>query len=320
MSGLVNGKWVNGDVAAEEIKNGAFHRQETTFRQTEIVAQQGRYQLFVSYLCPWASRTLIFHKLKGLENIIQLSVAEPQISDSGWEFSTPQDAGEQVGPVRFLHQLYTATDKYYTGKVSVPVLWDRLEGRIINNESADIIRILNAGFDQLTGNRLDFYPSALRADIDRWNETIYHNINNGVYKTGFAKTQESYNQAATTLFCALDEVEAHLTTHRYLAGNTLTEADWRLFVTLIRFDVAYHGAFKCNLRRIEDYPNLSNYLRELYQWPGVQETVNIDHIKAGYYGILWLNPTGIVPLGPVVDLHRPHNRAALGESVVAVTR
>ncbi|QTF07621.1 glutathione S-transferase family protein [Brenneria izadpanahii] len=320
MSGLVDGKWVSGDVAAEEIKNGAFHRQETTFRQTEIVAQSGRYQLFVSYLCPWASRTLLFRKLKGLENVIKLSIAEPCIGDNGWEFSAPQEAGERVGPIRFLHQLYTATDKHYTGKVSVPVLWDRQEGRIVNNESADIIRILNSGFDQLTGNDLDFYPPALRGDIDGWNEIIYHGINNGVYKTGFAKTQESYNQAATTLFSTLDKVEAHLASHRYIAGDTLTEADWRLFVTLVRFDVAYHGAFKCNLRRIEDYPNLSNYLRELYQWPGVKETVNIGHIKAGYYGIRWLNPTGIVPLGPAADFERPHDRKRLGASRVALKR
>lgn len=320
MAGLVDGKWVSGDVAAEEIKNGAFHRQETTFRQSEIVAQPGRYQLFVSYLCPWASRALIFRKLKGLENVITLSIAEPCIRDNGWEFSKPQDAGEQLGPIRFLHQLYTATDPHYTGKVSVPVLWDRQEGRIVNNESADIIRILNDDFDRLTGNNLDFYPPTLRGEIDRWNETIYHGINNGVYKTGFAKTQESYNQAVTVLFSTLDKVEAHLATRRYIAGDTLTEADWRLFVTLVRFDVAYHGAFKCNLRRIEDYPNLSNYLRELYQWPGVKETVNIGHIKAGYYDIRWLNPTGIVPLGPLVDFERPHDRKRLGASRVAAKR
>ncbi|MEC5318660.1 glutathione S-transferase family protein [Brenneria populi subsp. brevivirga] len=318
MAGLVDGKWVNGDVAAEEIKNGAFHRQETLFRQTEVAAEPGRYQLFVSYFCPWASRTLIFRKLKGLENIIRISIAEPHIGDNGWEFSAPQDAGGKVAPIRFLHQLYTASDKNYTGKVSVPVLWDRQEGRIVNNESADIIRILNDSFDQLTGNRLDFYPPALRGDIDRWNDLIYHGINNGVYKTGFAKTQESYNQAVATLFASLDVVEAHLAANRYLAGGTLTEADWRLFVTLTRFDVAYHGAFKCNLRRIEDYPNLSNYLRDLYQWPGVKETVNIAHIKAGYYGIKWLNPTGIVPAGPRIDFSRPHDRERLGASRTAL--
>ncbi|MCV9880060.1 glutathione S-transferase family protein [Brenneria izbisi] len=317
MSGLVDGKWVNGDVAAEEIKNGAFHREETKFRQTEIVPESGRYQLFVSYLCPWASRTLIFRKLKGLENIIQLSIAEPHIGDNGWEFTTPQDAGEHVAPIRFLHQLYSASEPHYTGKVSVPVLWDRVEGRIVNNESADIIRILNDAFNHLTDNHLDFYPPALRSEIDSWNETIYHNVNNGVYKTGFSKTQASYDHAIIPLFSTLDKLEQHLTTHRYIAGDTLTEADWRLFVTLIRFDVAYHGAFKCNLRRIEDYPHLSNYLRELYQWPGVAETVNIDHIKAGYYGIAWLNPTQIVPAGPETDLYRPHNRNALGESTIA---
>lgn len=317
MSGLVDGKWVSGDVAAEEIKNGAFHRQKTRFRQTEIVPEAGRYQLFVSYLCPWASRTLIFRKLKALEKIIPISIAEPRIGDNGWEFSTPQDAGERVAPIRFLHQLYTASEPHYTGKVSVPVLWDRQEGRIINNESSEIIRILNDAFNDLNDNRLDFYPAALRGEIDSWNETIYHNVNNGVYKTGFSRTQKSYDQSVTALFSTLDELEKHLATHRYIAGNTLTEADWRLFVTLIRFDVAYHGAFKCNLRRIEDYPNLSNYLRELYQWPGIAETVNIDHIKAGYYGILWLNPTGIIPKGPLVDLYRLHNREQLGKSVIA---
>ncbi|MEQ9865288.1 glutathione S-transferase family protein [Pectobacterium aroidearum] len=317
MSGLVNGKWVNGDVAAEEIKNGAFHREETKFRQTELVPEAGRYQLFVSYLCPWASRTLIFRKLKGLENIISLSVANPRIADNGWEFATPQDAGEHVGEIHYLHQLYTASVPDYTGKVSVPVLWDRVEGRIVNNESADIIRMLNSEFNDLTGNHLDFYPSDLRAEIDSWNETVYHNVNNGVYKTGFAKTQEHYNDAVTTLFTTLDELDDHLGNHRYMLGDTLTEADWRLFVTLVRFDVAYHGAFKCNLKRIADYPNLSNYLRELYQWPGVAETVNIDHIKAGYYGIAWLNPTQIVPVGPLVDLSQSHNRETVGKSRIA---
>ena len=311
MAGLVNGKWVSGDVAKEEIKNGAFHREETAFRQTHLEPEAGRYQLFVSYLCPWASRTLIFRHLKGLEKFIQVSVAQPVIGENGWTFDTPQDAGEKIEQVRYIHQLYTASDAHYTGKVSVPVLWDRREGRIINNESADIIRILNHTFDALTGNRDNFYPAALREDIDRWNEVIYHDVNNGVYKTGFAKTQASYNAAVTQLFGTLDTLEAHLNTHRYMAGEYITEADWRLFVTLVRFDSAYHGAFKCNIRRIEDYRNLSNYLRELYQWPGVSDTVNLAHIKQGYYGILWLNPTGIVPAGPQLDLRRPHDRQSL---------
>ncbi|WP_192457395.1 glutathione S-transferase family protein [Musicola keenii] len=314
MSGLVNGKWVDGDVAAEEIKNGAFHRQETRFRETALVPEAGRYQLFVSYLCPWASRTLIFRALKGLESIVAVSVAEPTIGEQGWEFRTPQDVGEHLEPVRYLHQLYTASDAHYTGKVSVPVLWDRNTGRIVNNESSDIIRILNQAFDVLTGNRLDLYPTELRAEIDRWNTLIYDNINNGVYKTGFAKTQEHYDGAVTALFDALDTVEAHLATHRYLAGDTLTEADWRLFVTLVRFDTAYHGAFKCNIRRLEDYQHLSGYLRELYQWPGISSTVNLSHIKIGYYGIRWLNPTGIVPKGPTVDFTRPHRRDHVGPS------
>lgn len=230
--------------------------------------------MFLISLCPWASRTLIFRKLKGLENIVSLSIAQPVIADNGWEFTTPQDAGEHVTPVRYLHQLYTASDAHYTGKVSVPVLWDRIEGRIVNKESADIIRLFNRQFYSLTGNNEYYYPLALRSTIDEWNEVIYHNINNGVYKTRFAKTQEHYESAVTTLFETLDHVETHLATHRYIAVDTITEADWRLFVTLVRFDVAYHGAFKCNIRRIEDYPHVSNYLRELYQWPVIKETVN----------------------------------------------
>jgi putative glutathione S-transferase len=311
VSGLVNGKWVSGDVAKEEIKNGAFHREETAFRETHIEPQAGRYQLFVSYLCPWASRTLIFRHLKGLEKFISVSIAQPVIGENGWTFDEPQDAGDKIPAIRHVHELYTASDAHYTGKVSVPVLWDRQAGRIVNNESADIIRILNHTFDALNGNQDDFYPAPLREEIDRWNEIIYHDVNNGVYKTGFAKTQESYGVAVTRLFSTLDMLEAHLDSHRYIAGEYLTEADWRLFVTLVRFDSAYHGAFKCNIRRIEDYPNLSNYLRELYQWPGISDTVNLAHIKQGYYGILWLNPTGIVPAGPELDLRRAHNRERL---------
>ncbi|MFP1762040.1 glutathione S-transferase family protein [Lonsdalea quercina] len=311
MSGLVEGRWVVGDVAAEETENGAFHRQATRFRETTIAPEAGRYQLFVSYFCPWASRTLIFRKLKALEPVISLSVAEPHIGEQGWAFSTPQEAGPHLPAVRYLHELYTASDAHYTGKVSVPVLWDRREGRIVNNESADIIRLFNSAFNTLTGNVEDFYPAALRPDIDRWNTLIYETINNGVYKTGFSRTQEHYTQAVTALFASLDTVDAHLANHRYLTGDTVTEADWRLFVTLVRFDVAYHGAFKCNIRRIEDYPHLSHYLRDLYQQPGIRETVNIDHIKTGYYGIRWLNPTGIVPQGPEIDLDRPHNRHTL---------
>lgn len=324
MPQLVDGKWVNDDVAASEMKNGAFHREATKFRdwitpdgsagpagQKGYPAEAGRYQLFVSYLCPWASRTLAMRNLKGLQDIISVSIAEPVIGENGWEYPDTADAGEKVGRISFQHQLYTASDPHYTGKVSVPVLWDRKEGRIVNNESADIIRMMNTAFDGLTGNRLDFYPEQLRAAIDEWNALIYETVNNGVYRAGFAKTQAAYEEAVTALFGTLDQLERHLDTNRYIAGEYLTEADIRLFVTLIRFDAAYFGAFKCNLHRIEDYPNLSAYTRELYQWPGIAETVRIDHIKRGYYSIAHINPTKIVSKGPDLDFTRPHDRERL---------
>lgn len=324
MPGLVNGVWVRGDVANGEIKGGAFQREPTRFRgwltpdggpgpegQPALPAEAGRYQLFVSLFCPWASRTLIFRKLKGLEGLVDLAVAEPFIGEDGWFYEKGIDAGPRLGRISHHHQLYTATDPHYTGKVSVPVLWDRQEGRIVNNESADIIRLFNEAFDHLTGNHLDFYPAPLRGEIDRWNALVYERINNGVYRAGFARTQASYDEAVTTLFETLDRLEVQLSTNRYLVGEYLTEADWRLFVTLIRFDAAYHGAFKCNLRRLVDYPQLSGYLRELYQWPGVRETVNIAHIKRGYYSISSINPTLIIPAGPLLDFEAPHGRERL---------
>jgi len=324
MPQLVDGQWIQDDVAASEMKNGAFHREPTKFRswitrdggsgpdgQPGFPAEAGRYQLFVSYLCPWASRTLAMRNLKGLQDVIVLSVSEPELGDNGWTYTVPQDAGDKAPKISYQHQLYTASDAHYTGKVSVPVLWDRREGRIVNNESADIIRMLNSGFDDLTGNRLDFYPEALRPKIDIWNALIYDAVNNGVYKSGFAKTQGAYETAVNALFDMLDKLELHLESHRYVAGECLTEADIRLFVTLIRFDSAYFGAFKCNIRMIEDYPNLSAYTRELYQWPGISETVKIDQIKAGYYSIAHINPTRIVPKGPDIDFARPHDRDRL---------
>lgn len=324
MPQLVDGQWIKDDVAASEMKNGAFHREETRFRdwitpdgapgpdgQRAEPAEAGRYQLFVSYLCPWASRTLAMRSLKGLKDVLPLSVAEPELGDDGWQYTVPQDAGDRAPAISFQHQLYTASEPHYTGKVSVPVLWDRKQGRIVNNESADILRIMNSAFDGITGNRLDFYPDPLREDIDRWNKPIYDAVNNGVYKAGFAKTQGAYEQAVTALFEMLDRLETHLDSNRYIAGEYMTEADIRLFVTLIRFDAAYNGVFKCNLRMLEDYPNLSAYTRELYQWPGIGETVRIDHIKRGYYSIAHLNPTRIVPKGPDLDFTRPYDRERL---------
>lgn len=329
MPQLLNGKWVNDDVAANEMKNGSFHREPTRFRhwlsadgapgpdgQEALQAVPGRFQLFVSYMCPWASRTLIMRKLKGLEDMVPVAVAEPFLGDNGWEYTTPADAGPKVAPISYQHQLYTASELDYSGKVSVPVLWDRQEGRIVNNESADIIRMFNDAFDGLIGNHLDFYPTELRPQIDKWNEIIYDGLNNGVYRAGFAKSQTAYDKAVADVFATLDTLEAHLVQSRYLAGAWLTEADVRLFVTLVRFDPAYHGLFKCNIRPLSAYAALSGYLREIYQWPGVADTVKIDHIKRGYYSVRHLNPSGIVPSGPVQDLMAAHGRGGLpGEGI-----
>jgi len=324
MPQLVNGKWVSDDVAASEMKDGAFHREPTRFRdwltadggpgpegQPGLKAEVGRFQLFVSYVCPWASRTLMMRGLKGLTAVIPVAVAEPGIGENGWEYAEPQDAGATIAPIRFQHQLYTASEPTYTGKVSVPVLWDRKEGRIVNNESADIIRMLNTAFDGITGDTKDLYPEHQRPVIDEWNSLIYDTLNNGVYRAGFAKKQGAYEEAALGVFKTLDKLEAHLAGNRYIAGDYFTEADIRAFVTLIRFDAAYHGAFKCNLRRLADYPNLSGYVREIYQWPGIRETVRIDQIKKGYYSIGHINPSRTVPIGPEQDFDAPHGRGHL---------
>ncbi len=324
MPQLIDGKWVNDEVAANEMKNGSFHREPTKFRnwltadgsngpggQPGQIAEAGRYQLFVSYLCPWASRTLAMRKLKGLEGVISVSYAGSVMGENGWDFGTPQDTGPNTDPIRYQWQLYVAADPHYSGKVSVPALWDRKEGTIVNNESADIVRMLNTAFDDITGNQLDYYPEPLRPQIDEWNALIYDSVNNGVYRSGFARTQSAYESAVREVFSTLDKLEEHLSENRYIAGEYFTEADVRLFVTLIRFDAAYHGAFKCNIRRIADYPALSGYLREIYQWPGIADTVKIDAIKQGYYGIPFINPTGIVPAGPEQDLTTPHGREGL---------
>ncbi len=285
-------------------------------RERGFKAEPGRYHLYVSLACPWAHRTLIFRKLKKLEDVISVSVVHHFMGENGWTFLKEDGAtGDDLYGFDFLHQIYTKADPAYSGRVTVPVLWDKKTETIVSNESAEIIRMLNDAFDEWGDATLDLYPEELRNEIDSINTLVYDNINNGVYKAGFATTQEAYEEAFKALFKALDDVEERLSRQRYLAGNRLTEADWRLFTTLVRFDPVYVGHFKCNLRRIADYPQLSNYLRELYQVPGVAETVDMLHIKAHYYGSHGtINPTGVVPLGPELDLTAPHNRDRLEQA------
>jgi len=272
-------------------------------------AARGRYHLYVSLACPWAHRTAIFRKLKSLEDVISMTEVEPVMGDEGWQFGPDADLDTLNGKQK-LNEIYLIADPRYTGRVSVPVLWDKQQRTIVNNESSEIIRMLNSAFDAFTNERTDYYPAELRGEIDALNERVFMSVNNGVYRSGFASTQEAYEEAFLDLFATLDWLEDKLSRQRYLAGDRITEADWRLFTTLLRFDAVYHGHFKCNLRRIVDYPNLSNYLRELYQWPGVADTVNMDHIKRHYYAsMLHLNPSGIVPLGPALDFEAAHDRA-----------
>jgi putative glutathione S-transferase len=277
-------------------------------------AEPGRYHLYVSLACPWASRALIFRAIKRLDDVIGLSIVSPLMREGGWNFDTREGStGDPVFGAATLAAIYLKAEPRYTGRVSVPVLWDKARQTIVNNESSDIIRMLNAAFDAFTEAKTDYYPPALRGAIDAINELVYPNINNGVYRCGFATTQEAYEEAFLSLFAALDKVEDILSRQRYLTGATLTEADWRLFTTLVRFDAVYYSHFKCNLRRIRDYPNLSNYMRDLYQEPRVAETVSIDHIKKHYYtSQRKVNPTGIVPLGPLLDFIAPHDRGRFG--------
>ena len=290
--------WITADGSAGPSGEGGFQ------------AEAGRYHLYVAHACPWAHRALIFRKLKGLEQMISLSVVNPLMLENGWSF----EPGYKVTPdpihqADYMHQVYTAAMLDYSGRVTVPVIWDRKNETIVNNESSEIIRMLNSAFDGIGAEPGDYYPEDLREQIDAVNHTIYHNVNNGVYKSGFATTQTAYEEAVLPLFETLDDLEQRLDEQRYLCGDRITEADWRLFTTLIRFDAVYVGHFKCNLRRIEDYPNLSNYLRELYQWPGIAETVDFHSIKLHYYAShATINPTGVVPLGPALDFHRKHDR------------
>ncbi len=311
---LVDGKWTEDwqPVQAKDEKGG-FVRQISGFRnwitpdgsagptgEAGFKAEAGRYHLYVAYICPWASRTLIGRKLKGLEDAISISVVEPALTNQGWRFGEYPGADRDVlNGASYMHEIYTKADPHYTGRATVPVLWDKQEQTIVNNESADILRMLNSGFGDLASADFDFYPEALRSEIDELNEYIYPRLNNGVYRTGFATTQIAYEEAFRDVFKALAVLEEKLDGKGpFLFGESLTETDIRLFVTLIRFDAAYYGLFKCNLRQLKDYPALSGWLLRVLNIPGVRETVNIDHIKRGYYSIKALNPTGIVPVGP----------------------
>ncbi len=327
MGQLQNGEW--NDVWYDtKSTGGKFERSTTTFRNWitpdgrpgpsgdgGFPAESGRYHLYVSYACPWAHRTLIFRALKGLEAHIGVSVVHPEMLGDGWEFRTDFDGatGDRLFDLPFLRDIYTKADPKISGRVTVPVLWDTERGTIVSNESAEIIRMLNGAFDDLTGNTDDYWPEALRADIETVNERVYHTVNNGVYKAGFATSQEAYDEAVVALFDSLDWLEARLSTKRYLMGDAITEADWRLFTTLIRFDAVYHGHFKCNRAKLIEYPNLWGYTRELYQVPGVAGTVHLDHITHHYhYSHETINPHRIVPIGPVLNLEAPHDRDHLG--------
>jgi len=316
MGMLIKGKLVD-DWLEKEIEEGEFKRMESTFRNwitadgsSEFKAEADRYHLYVSDACPWAHRTVIFRKLKKLENIIGLSVVEAEMLDDGWTFSEQGEYVDHLHGFKFAHEIYTRADKEFTGQITVPILWDKKLNTIVNNESSEIIRMLNSEFNEFTDVKTDFYPAHLRAAIDEVNQPIYDNINNGVYRCGFATSQAAYEKAFDRLFNQLDSVEKILSQSRYLVGDTLTEADWRLFTTLIRFDAVYVGHFKCNLKRIDDYPNLSNYLRELYQIAGVAETVDINYIKRHYYySHTSVNPTQLIPKGPELNFNASHNRA-----------
>jgi putative glutathione S-transferase len=286
--------------------DSAYHGRITADGSSDFPAEAGRYHLYVSLACPWAHRTLIYRKLKRLEDLIPVTVVDPLMLDHGWTF------GETTDPINgasYLHQIYTAANPTYTGRVTVPVLWDKKLRTIVNNESAEIIRMFNHAFDRLTGSTLDLYPPDLAPEIDALNARIYETVNNGVYKAGFATSQVPYAAAVTALFETLDMLDARLGTRRYLVGDRITEADWRLFTTLVRFDVVYYGHFKCNLRHVWDYPNLWGYARDLYQVPGIAETVDLDQIKRHYHmSQRAVNPSQIVPLGPPIDFSTPHGR------------
>ena len=322
MGRMVNGVWQTSEQASAG--DGRFHRAETNFRnwitpdgapgpsgEGGFAAETNRYHLYVAWACPWAHRTLIFRKLKRLESFVGVSIVEPLLGEDGWIFSERRP--DHLNGRERLYEVYAAARADYTGRASVPVLWDRKRETIVSNESSEIIRMFNSAFDGIGGDASrDYYPKPLRAEIDRLNEVIYRTVNNGVYRCGFARTQDAYDEAAAALFETLDMLEERLAANRYLTGESLTEADWRLFPTLFRFDAVYVTHFKCNLRRISDYPNLSGYLRELYQMPGIAETTDLDDTRRHYFmSHRSINPRGIVPIGPEIDLTSPHGRERL---------
>jgi putative glutathione S-transferase len=319
MGQLVDGVW-QPETLAVRSKDGRFVRADSQFRDrisadgaSGFKAEAGRYHLYISLACPWAHRTLIFRHLKGLEELISISIVEPFMAEAGWAFGDSEGCiADPLFGAGHLHEIYSHARADYSGRVTVPVLWDRERATIVNNESAEIIRMMNSEFGALAPDTPDFCPVELRGEIDEVNKRVYTDINNGVYRTGFAGTQPAYEEACDQLFAALDWVEARLRARRYLCGERLTEADWRLFPTLVRFDCVYFGHFKCNIRRIADYPCLSNYLRELYQVPGIAGLCNFRHIKEHYYrSHESINPTRIVPSGPEMDLHQAHDRDRL---------
>lgn len=321
MGMLINGELANSWLD-KEIEEGEFKRMESSFRHwitpdgsagptgnAGFKAEENRYHLYVSDACPWAHRTVIFRKLKKLENVIGISYVEADMLDNGWTFSIDGKYQDNLYGFRYAYELYQKADSHFTGQITVPILWDKKTNTIVNNESSEIIRILNLAFNEFTDDKTDYYPEELQEQINTINELIYENINNGVYRCGFASTQAAYEKSFTGLFDQLNKTEQRLSTQRYLLGKKITEADWRLFTTLIRFDAVYVGHFKCNLKRISDYPNLSNYLRELYQIPGIAETVDIDYIKRHYYySHTSINPTQIIPGGPLLDFNSAHDR------------
>jgi putative glutathione S-transferase len=322
MGVLIKGVWTDGELPQETAEGGQFKRADSQFRDhitadgaSGFKAEPDRYHLYVAHGCPWAHRTLIYRALKKLDGLISVAYAIPGLKKNGWTFESdprfPDCTPDNVNGFHHLYEAYIATDKTYTGKVTVPTLWDKKTKRIVNNESSEIVRMLNSAFNAITGERTDYYPATLRAEIDAVNERVYHNVNNGVYRAGFAKTQAAYDEAYDGLFATLDWLEARLSRQRYLVGGQITEADWRLFPTLVRFDVAYFSLFKCNRQRIADYPNLSNYMRDLYQMPGIAGTVTARYYVINYYSIAKVNPTMIVPKGTPVDFGQPHDRARL---------